>query len=61
LGAGVGAGIFSAPQEAFTGRRPLALVEPAQTATYEGLYQEWKALLEAQLQKTPGLVHTVNI
>lgn len=61
LGAGVGAGIFRQPQEAFAGRKPLALVEPNQTATYDGLYQGWKELLKAQLQKAVSHKQTVNI
>ncbi|WP_121356244.1 xylulokinase [Flavisolibacter nicotianae] len=60
LGAGVGAKIFGNPQEAFAGRKPLRLVEPSQTATYDSLYGEWKALLEAQLQKTTDLTQIVN-
>jgi xylulokinase len=61
LGAGVGANIFSTPQEAFAGRAPLSLVEPTQTATYDTLYQEWKALLETQLQKTTGQTQLINV
>jgi xylulokinase len=61
LGAGVGAGIFRQPQEAFAGRKPLALVEPTQTATYDALYQDWKELLKAQLQKATSHKQTVNI
>ena len=52
LGAGVGAKIFNNPREAFSGKEPLKLVEPSQTGPYETLYQQWKAVLEAQLQTT---------
>jgi xylulokinase len=51
LGAGVGAGIFQHPQEAFAGRKPLSLVEPTQTEEYNALYENWKVLLDTQLQK----------
>lgn len=61
LGAGVGAKIFSNPQEAFVGRKPLALVEPTQTATYDALYSTWKDLLQTQLQKTTSYKQTVNV
>jgi xylulokinase len=58
LGAGVGAGIFSNPQEAFAGRKPLKLVEPSGTDSYNHLYQDWKAILKAQLQQQ---AETVNV
>ncbi|HEU4902327.1 MAG TPA: FGGY family carbohydrate kinase [Flavisolibacter sp.] len=61
LGAGVGAGIFASPQDAFAGRKPLNLVVPTQYALYDALYQEWKALLEAQLQKTAHASKIVNL
>jgi xylulokinase len=60
LGAGVGAKVFSHPQEAFAGRKSLKLVEPSQKEIYQSLYQEWKALLEAQLQKHQE-TETVNV
>jgi xylulokinase len=50
LGAGVGAGIYKGEGEAFANRKPLKLVAPSSTKTYEPLYQQWKALLEAQMQ-----------
>lgn len=61
LGAGVGAKIFREPQEAFSGRKPLRLVEPSGTTQYEALYGQWKAVLEAQLQKTAHHQQTVTI
>ena len=48
LGAGIGAGIFSTPAQAFTNIRPLQLIEPS-TSQLEPIYQEWKSLLEKQL------------
>lgn len=52
LGAGVGAGIFAEAQEAFAEKKPLKMVEPTQTATYNDLYQQWKGLLNLHLQKS---------
>jgi xylulokinase len=52
LGAGVGASLFNSPQEAFAGRKPLKMVEPSNAENYEPLYQQWKALLAAQLHST---------
>jgi xylulokinase len=52
LGAGAGAGIYTDPRSAFSGRRPIKTIEPSDTKTYNGLYEEWKLLLESQLQKT---------
>ncbi|WP_345253546.1 xylulokinase [Flaviaesturariibacter amylovorans] len=50
LGAGVGCGLYAGPAAAFSGRAPLALIEPKAGAIYEALYQEWKTLLALQLQ-----------
>ncbi len=60
LGAGLGAGIFNGPAEAFAGRKPLKLIEPSQSERYEPLYQQWKALLSAQLQQSAPLPQPVN-
>jgi xylulokinase len=51
LGAGVGAKIFTDASAAFANRKPLKLIEPSNQKTYNRLYQEWKHLLEIQLQK----------
>lgn len=53
LGAGIGAGIFTSPKEAFSHLKPLAMVEPQQASEYEELYLEWKQLLEDQLAREP--------
>jgi xylulokinase len=50
LGAGVGAGVFADNREAFSNRKPIALIQPAKVNVYEELYQEWKALLDIQLK-----------
>jgi xylulokinase len=46
LGAGIGAGIFKTPKEAFAGLKPVQLVEPTAAATYDGLYAGWRERLE---------------
>jgi len=51
LGAGIGAEIFSSPQEAFKQMQPLQLIEP-NTDAFEPVYQEWKDLLLKQLSIT---------
>jgi len=48
LGAGIGSGIFSSPQEAFKQMQPLQLIEP-NTDAFEPVYQEWRSLLLKQL------------
>jgi len=48
LGAGIGAGVFSSPAEAFEHMHPLQLIQP-KTRQLEPMYQQWKALLERQL------------
>ncbi|HEY8783387.1 MAG TPA: FGGY family carbohydrate kinase [Mucilaginibacter sp.] len=50
LGAGIGANIFSSPEQAFEHMHPVQLVEPA-TKQLEPVYQEWKTLLEKHLEK----------
>jgi xylulokinase len=44
-GAGIGAGFYATPKEAFSNSKPLNLVEPTQATLYDELYAEWKALL----------------
>lgn len=51
LGAGIGAGIYTDHSSAFAQRRPLKIIEPSDGEAYNSLYEEWKYLLEAQLQK----------
>lgn len=50
LGAGIGAGVFSNASEAFSGMKPLRTIEPASSG-YEVFYQQWKHLLEKELEK----------
>jgi xylulokinase len=49
LGAAIGAGIYKNASEAAASRKPIATVTPAQTQTYEDLYQQWKEKLNDQL------------
>ncbi|WP_295767066.1 FGGY family carbohydrate kinase [uncultured Mucilaginibacter sp.] len=49
LGAGIGAGLFSTPAEAFRGMEKLQVVEPDPNSKINEIYEEWKLLLEKQL------------
>ena len=61
LGAGVGAKIYSDASSAFANRKPLKVVAPADEGTYNNLYEQWKELLEAQLQvETNQLINVDN-
>jgi xylulokinase len=48
LGAGIGAGIFKTPAEAFSKMEKIKVVEP-KGKPYESVYSDWKNLLEKQL------------
>ncbi|MBE9583733.1 carbohydrate kinase [Mucilaginibacter sp. JRF] len=52
LGAGIGAGIFKSPAEAFTNMQVLKRVEPQPDHNMEEIYNEWKQLLDRQLTAT---------
>ncbi|MCM1405076.1 MAG: hypothetical protein NC210_01480, partial [[Clostridium] fimetarium] len=46
-GAGIGAGIYASPKEAFASLRQLAVIEPPKDrAPYLEAYARWKAILE---------------
>ncbi|TKC05373.1 carbohydrate kinase [Pedobacter polaris] len=49
LGAGIGAGIFKSPEEAFSQHQLLKYLEPKNTTAYEPIYQDWKKILEQEL------------
>ena len=51
LGAGLGAGYFKSPAEAFTNLEKIRTVEPGETGHYNELYEEWKEILNLKLQK----------
>ncbi len=48
LGAGIGAGIFSSAEDAFVNTQPVQKIEP-NNQEFEAVYQQWKTLLEKQL------------
>ena len=50
LGAGIGAGIYESYSQAYANFKPLQKFEPVNVELYEGLYQEWKKLLEKHLE-----------
>ncbi|OKS87310.1 xylulokinase [Mucilaginibacter polytrichastri] len=49
LGAGIGAGTYKTEAEAFANMKPIQLIEPT-GESMETIYQEWKTLLERQLE-----------
>lgn len=51
IGAGIGAGIYKDAASASQGRRPIGVVQPADTSRYDELYAQWKERLNIQLQK----------
>ncbi len=51
LGAGIGSGIFTSATEAFSNIQKIKVIEPSGTQ-FEPIYQDWKNLLEIQLEKT---------
>jgi xylulokinase len=61
LGAGIGAGIFSSPAEAFQHMHPVQLIEPLHAIHIEQVYQEWKALLQAHLKNQPIINEIVPV
>lgn len=50
LGAGIGAGIFKEASEAFSQQQILKYIAPQHTTAYEPIYQDWKAILNKQLE-----------
>lgn len=54
LGAGIGAGIYKHPAEAFTQMKVLQTFEPVPNAM-DGIYQQWNDLLQRQLDTTNHL------
>jgi xylulokinase len=51
IGAGIGAGIYADAATASKNRKPIATVQPTQTALYNELYENWKQALTNQLYK----------
>ena len=50
LGAGIGAGIFKSPADAFTHHEVIKHYTPHNQEAYEPIYQEWKAILNKALK-----------
>ncbi len=50
LGAGIGAGIYKDYSDAYAQFKPLGKFEPTNVELYDGLYKEWKKLLELHLK-----------
>lgn len=51
LGAGIGAGFFSDPSDAFIHQKAIKQITPLYHDEYEPIYQEWKNLLEDNLKQ----------
>ena len=51
IGAGIGAGIYKTAETALQNRKPVSAVDPADTKTYDALYEQWKERLNDQLNK----------
>jgi xylulokinase len=49
LGAGIGAGVYKEPKEAFSHMRLLGVVEPQMEEAYKGVYATWQEVLEKQI------------
>lgn len=50
IGAGIGAGIYKTPKDAFTTAKPLTVIEPTKKKEYKAVYEEWKELLDKQVE-----------
>ncbi|MDH7463063.1 FGGY family carbohydrate kinase [Chitinophagaceae bacterium 26-R-25] len=46
IGAGIGVGAYSTPKDAFADEKPLQLIEPTETKTFDEFYFDWKQLLQ---------------
>ncbi len=50
LGAGIGIGVFTSPENAFKGQKALKEITPIYDEEYEPIYQEWKGILTDNLK-----------
>jgi xylulokinase len=52
-GAGIGAGIYKGPEDAFAGLEPVKKIEPNKklTSAYQQAYARWENVLKQQLEK----------
>lgn len=49
IGAGIGAEVYASAETAFTNRKAIKVIEPAETNKYNDLYGQWKTLLLQRL------------
>jgi xylulokinase len=52
MGAGIGAGIYTDAEAAFSKRKAIATAEPQQAELYNGLYEQWKEMLLEKINAT---------
>jgi xylulokinase len=57
LGAGIGAGVFKTPAEAFANLKPQETVEPLQESIYNDCYQKWKDSLQGIIKMQDAEQH----
>ncbi|MDQ3682341.1 MAG: hypothetical protein M3352_04610, partial [Bacteroidota bacterium] len=58
--AGVGVGYFDGPSAPFLNKNQNEIVTPSEPSLYNGLYEEWKTLLQAQLKKQEDFSPIIN-
>ncbi len=56
LGAGIGAGYYQAPAEAFQKREVLNIIQPSKAGLYDELYESWKVALNQHVGQQKDLV-----
>jgi xylulokinase len=60
LGAGIGAGYFKKPADAFANLKPLEKIEPLQESIYNDCYQRWKESLQGILKMQEVEEHKIE-
>jgi xylulokinase len=61
FGAGVGIGYYEAPSAPFVNSKKSQIVGPSNHSIYNSLYEEWKSLLQAQLEKQEDFSTTMHV
>jgi len=53
-GAGIGAGIYKGPEDAFVGLQPVKTIEPNEklTTSYKEAYERWENVLKYELKRS---------
>src|SRR4030042_2410791 len=53
-GAGIGAGIYKGPEDAFAGLQPVKTIEPNKslTSAYQEVYKKWEDVLRHELKRS---------